>query len=142
VIVYNLHCPSGHEFEGWFKDMAAYDQQSGSGALSCPMCGGTKIEKSIMAPAVKGSATKAKGKAEPTPEQRAEMRRFMSGYRKFVEANSEYVGKEFAGEARKIHHGEAEERPIYGESTLAEAKELVEEGIKIAPVPLDPDELN
>jgi hypothetical protein len=140
VIVYNLHCTAGHEFEGWFKDMAAYDAQAASGALSCPVCGDTEVEKAIMAPAVKGSVTKAKG--VPTPEQRAEMRRFVAGYRKFVEANSEYVGKEFAEEARKIHHGESEERPIYGESTLAEAKELIDEGIKIAPVPPDPDELN
>ncbi len=142
MIVYNLHCKSGHEFEGWFKDMAAYDAQAKGGALSCPMCGDTKIEKSIMAPAVKGSATKAKGKDGPSPEQRAEIRHFVSGYRKFVEANSEYVGKTFPEEARKIHYGEAEERPIYGESTLAEAKELIEEGVKIAPVPPDPDELN
>lgn len=142
MISYNLNCSAGHEFEGWFKDIAAYDAQEKSGALSCPVCGDTKIGKAIMAPAVKGSVTKAKGKSETTPEQRAQMRQFIAGYRKFVQDNSEYVGKEFPEEARKIHYGETEERPIYGESTIAEAKELIEEGVKIAPMPPDPDELN
>jgi len=59
LITYRLICGEGHEFEGWFKSMAAFDEQADAGHLSCPVCGDTKIEKSIMAPAVKGSVTKA-----------------------------------------------------------------------------------
>ena len=142
MITYNLQCSEGHEFEGWFKDSATYESQAQDGALSCPICGDESITKAIMAPSVKGSVTKAKGAAEPTVEERNKLRQYVSGYRKFIEENADYVGKQFPEEARKIHYGDAEERHIYGESTLAEARELIEEGVKIAPVPPDPDELN
>jgi hypothetical protein len=142
VITYNLRCAMGHVFEGWFKDSATYESQASTGELSCPTCGDESISKAIMAPSVKGTVTKAKGASEPTPEQRAQLRQYVSGYRKFIQDNADYVGKQFPEEARKIHYGESEERHIYGESTVAEAKELIEEGVKIAPMPPDPDELN
>jgi hypothetical protein len=142
VIAYSLHCSEGHEFEGWFKDSAAFDSQAKEGDLSCPICGDQTISKAIMAPAVRGSVTKSKGHSEATPEQRAKLKQYVAGYRKFVQDNAEYVGKEFPEEARKIHYGESEERHIYGESTIAQAKELIEEGVQIAPMPPDPDELN
>ena len=68
------------------------------------------------------------------------MRQFMTGLRKYVQDNAEYVGPRFAEEARKIHYGETEERQIYGESTVKEAIELVEEGVDVAPLPPDLDE--
>ncbi len=142
MIAYHLHCAKEHEFEGWFANSAAFDDQLQAGTLTCPICGDTKIAKAIMAPAVKGSVTKAKGQSEPTPEQQAKLRHYMAGYRKFVEENAEYVGKQFPEEARKIHYGETEERHIYGESTLQEAKALIDEGVEIAPIPPKPDELN
>ena len=70
MITYNLACAKGHEFEGWFKDSAAYDSQESGGDLSCPVCGNAHVKKAIMAPAVKNSATKAKGKAEILPPQK------------------------------------------------------------------------
>jgi len=147
VITYNLACAKGHEFEGWFKNSAAYDSQEAEGALACPMCGDAHVKKAIMAPAVKTSVTKARGTTEialapgnvPDPQR---LRQFMAGYRKFIEENADYVGARFPEEARKIHYGEAEERHIYGQSTLKEARELIEEGIEIAPVPPDPGDLN
>jgi hypothetical protein len=147
VITYNLACTKGHEFEGWFKDSAAYEAQAGRGALACPLCGDVHVTKAIMAPAVRTSVTKAKGKTElvpgaaqaPDPQK---LRQFMAGYRKFIEENADYVGPRFPEEARKIHYGEVEERHIYGESTVAEVRELIEEGIEIAPVPPDPNDLN
>lgn len=142
MIVYSLACGEGHEFEGWFKDSAAYDSQAGAGKLACPACGNSAVTKAIMAPAVKNSVTKAKGASEPTPAERQQIRQFAAGFRKFVEDNADYVGPKFPEEARKIHYGEAEQRGIYGESTIAEAKELIEEGIDIAPMPPDPSELN
>jgi hypothetical protein len=142
LITYRLICGEGHEFEGWFKDSAAYDQQAKAGNLGCPLCGNAKIEKAIMAPAVKGSVTKAKGAKEATPAEQEKVRQFVTGFRKFVEENAEYVGRRFPEEARKIHYGESDERHIYGESTVAEAKELIEEGIEVAPLPPDPGDLN
>ena len=68
------------------------------------------------------------------------MRQFVTGLRKYVEENAEYVGRKFPEEARKIHYGETEERPIYGEASIEEAKELIEEGVDVAPLPPDLDE--
>jgi hypothetical protein len=136
MIVYNLRCRNSHEFEGWFKDVAAFDAQSAASKLVCPVCNSKKVGKAIMAPSVAGTR-----KADLTgPEEMRKMRQFMTGLRKYVQDNAEYVGPRFAEEARKIHYGETEERQIYGESTVKEAVELVEEGIDVAPLPPDLDE--
>ena len=97
-----------------------------------------------MAPALRKSAgdiPAAQAMPEAAPDAR-KIRQFMAGYRKFIEENAEYVGPKFPEEARKIHYGETEERHIYGESSLKDARELIEEGIEVAPVPPDPGELN
>ena len=135
MIVYNLRCGSGHEFEGWFKDSVAYDAQAADGKLMCPMCSSRKIEKAIMAPAVAGTKMSVSAK-----DELKKMRQFVSGMRKYVKENAEYVGPKFPEEARKIHYGEIEERHIYGEATLKEAKELIEEGVDVVPLPPDLDE--
>ncbi len=98
-----------------------------------------------MAPAVKTSVTKAKGarpRSRPSRDEQQKLRQFVAGFRKYVEENADYVGPKFPEEARKIHYGETEARHIYGESTVREAQELIEEGIEIAPLPPDPNELN
>lgn len=143
MIVYRLTCSSGHEFEGWFKDSRAFDAQAAKGVLECPICGDKTVSKAIMAPALRKSAegVPAQSMAKPAPDAQ-KIQQFMAGYRKFIEDNAEYVGPKFPEEARKIHYGETEERHIYGESSLKEARELIEEGIEIAPVPPDPGDLN
>jgi hypothetical protein len=138
VIVYSLSCAKGHEFEGWFKDSAAFDDQKKTGKLVCPTCNSRKVSKAVMAPAVSG--TKKKG--EPTAAEVRQMRQFMTGLRKHIEQNADYVGPDFAEEARKIHYGEVEHRHIYGEATVEEAKELVEEGVDVAPMPPDLSDVN
>ena len=143
MIVYSLICSSGHEFEGWFRDSNAFDAQAKKGALECPICSDRKVTKAIMAPALARSGEVAPPQALPTaPTDQQKLRQFMAGYRKFIEDNAEYVGPNFPEEARKIHYGETEERHIYGESSLKEARELIDEGIEIAPVPPDPGDLN
>jgi hypothetical protein len=101
------------------------------------------VNKAIMAPALRNSAGNAPAQpiSKPAPDSQ-KLRQFVAGYRKFIEENAEYVGPQFPEEARKIHYGEAEERHIYGESSLKEARELIDEGIEIAPVPPDPGDLN
>ncbi|MDE2134164.1 MAG: DUF1178 family protein [Alphaproteobacteria bacterium] len=135
MIVYNLRCDSGHEFEGWFKDGAAFDAQAAEGKLLCPMCDSRHVEKAIMAPAVAGTKKSVSAK-----DELKKMRQFVSGMRKYVKENADYVGPKFPEEARKIHYGETEERHIYGEATLKEARELIEEGVDVAPLPPDLDE--
>jgi len=111
------------------------DLQAATGKLVCPVCDSRKVDKAPMAPSVSGTK-----KTVLKAEQLKQMRQFMTGMRKYVQENADYVGKEFAEEARKIHYGESEERHIYGEASLAEAKDLVEEGIDIAALPPDLDE--
>jgi hypothetical protein len=135
VIVYNLRCKLGHEFEGWFRDSAAYDDQASEGKLVCPTCNSRRVEKAIMAPAV------STGDRAAAPDAR-KMRQFMTGLRKYVQENAEYVGPKFAEEARKIHYGESVDRHIYGETTMEEAKELVDEGVDVAPLPPDLESVN
>jgi hypothetical protein len=137
VIAFRLVCKDGHEFEGWFSNSEAYAAQAKAGDLVCPVCGNEDVTKAIMAPAVKTS------KARPeTASEQQKLKQFVAGFRKYVEENADYVGPKFPEEARKIHYGETEARHIYGESTVREAKELIEEGIEIAPMPPDPSDLN
>lgn len=134
MIAYSLRCHRGHEFEGWFRDSAAFDDQSSGGHLSCPSCSSVRIEKAIMAPAVSGTK---KTTARAKSAEARQLRQFATGLRKYVQENADYVGPNFAEEARKIHYGETPERHIYGEATPREAKELVEEGVDVAPLPPD-----
>jgi hypothetical protein len=137
VIVYNLRCRNAHEFEGWFRDSAAYDEQARNGSLTCPVCDSRKVEKAIMAPAVSGAK-----KQTTTADEAKKMRQFMTGLRQYVQQNADYVGPNFAEDARKIHYGEADHRHIYGEASIEEAKELLEEGVDVAPLPPDLDGAN
>ncbi len=132
MIAYSLRCHRGHEFEGWFRDSTAFDEQSGSGHVSCPACNSIRVEKAIMAPAVSGTKKSVRSRAEVQ-----QMRQFATGLRKYVQENADYVGPNFAEEARKIHYGETPDRHIYGEATHKEAQELVEEGVDVAPLPPD-----
>lgn len=138
MIVYSLKCVRDHEFESWFRDSKAFDEQAASGKLMCPVCTSRKVEKAPMAPALAGSGAERSS----VPDEMRKARQFMTGLRKFVEANAENVGKKFPEEARKIHYGETEHRHIYGEASLQEAKELVEEGVDVAPLPPDLSDAN
>jgi len=138
VITYSLRCHKGHAFDGWFRDSTAFDEQAAQGLLGCPSCNSVRIEKAVMAPAISGTKKGALSKAD----QAKTMRQFATGLRKYVQDNADYVGPDFAEEARKIHYGEAPERHIYGEATFEEAKELIEEGVDVAPLPPDVDSAN
>ena len=138
MIAYSLRCHRGHEFDGWFRDSTAFDEQSHSGHLSCPSCNSVRIEKAIMAPAVAGTKKTPRTR---TPDGR-QMQQFATGLRKYVVENADYVGPNFAEEARKIHYGETPDRHIYGEATHKEAQELQDEGVDVAPLPPDLNGVN
>ena len=143
MIVFDLKCPDNHRFEAWFKSSSAYAEQLNAGIVECPFCGSTDISKAPMAPNVptKGNArpdtapmVRGKGDAKLN-ELVEEAQKVFSKLRNHVEKNCDYVGDQFAEEARKIHYGEADDRGIYGESTLEETKSLIDEGIEILPLP-------
>jgi len=140
MIKYRLVCSQDHEFDGWFAGSKAFDAQVGDGEIACPICANTDIRKALMAPSV---VTSKRSKRHVTPSETVEqVQILMSKVRAHVESSFDYVGDQFADEARRIHYGEADEREIYGEATLDEAQELVEEGVPVAPLPLDPGKAN
>ncbi|MDD3837978.1 MAG: DUF1178 family protein [Phenylobacterium sp.] len=134
MIRYALACDAGHEFEGWFGSSSDFDDQSARGLLSCPVCESANVRKQIMAPAVAGTK-----RTRPEPAGRREMMmQALARIRAHVEENFDYVGDAFAGEARAIHEGRSEKRDIYGEASPAEVRELVEDGVPVAPLPPPP----
>ena len=136
MIRYALACEHEHEFEGWFGSSADYDDQQSKGLLECPVCASKAVRKQIMAPALSGVRKTAQDEAGP-PSQ-AMMMEAMGRLRRHVEDNFDDVGDGFATEARAIHEGRAEDRGIYGQATGAEVRELVEDGVPVAPLPPEP----
>ncbi len=148
MILYQLRCAKGHEFDSWFRNSETYDRQEKRGLLSCPSCGSAKVEKAIMAPRIgKGAAKRHRAAPAPEatapeppttavkPELPAAMQAMLSEVRRQVEANCDYVGPQFAEEARKIHYGERDKRGIYGETSDSEAEALRDEGIEFGRIP-------
>jgi hypothetical protein len=130
MICYQLVCKKNHSFECWFRDSAAYDKQEKKGLLVCPTCNSKNVSKAPMAPAVsKRSAL------SDVADQAREMQAWAARVREHLETNSEYVGEKFPEVARAIHYGDAEERIVHGEASLKEARDLIEEGIPVAPIP-------
>ncbi len=133
MILFNLRCAEGHDFEAWFRDGEAWEQRK-PGAVACPVCGGTEVVKAPMAPRI----GRHRGDAEAAPGLPAELVGQLRVLRKTIQDNCDYVGDRFAEEARKIHYGEKKPRDIYGEASQHEADELVEEGVIFQRVPTLP----
>ena len=148
MIVFDLRCPQSHVFEAWFGSSGAYEDQRARGLLSCPVCGDAEIVKAVMAPNVspKGnSRAVAKTDETPTPAAiKAAMKALAQAQAKALE-KSEWVGASFPERARAMHAGDVPAAPIHGQTSLAEAKSLIEEGVPVAPLPLPiipPDAVN
>jgi hypothetical protein len=136
MIKYALVCDLEHGFEGWFGASADYDDQHARGLLECPVCGSKAVRKQIMAPALAGVRRTAQDEAV-APAQ-AMMMEAMGKLRRHVEETFDDVGDAFAKEARDIHEGRAEQRGIYGQATPTEVRDLVEDGVPVAPMPPEP----
>ena len=154
MIVYDLICEQNHRFEGWFGSSADFADQRERGLLSCPNCGSVQISKAPMAPAVpaKGNTRADVSQEQSTPVSNQPMSpELQEAMVKLASAQAEalkkstWVGDKFAETSRKMHYGEADEKPIHGQASLEEAKSLVDEGIAVAPLPFPvapPDKLN
>lgn len=144
MIRFALTCDDGHEFDAWFSSGDSYDEQTEAGVIVCPTCGSAEVRKALMAPAVlRGrSAEPAPQSESPAEADGKQTYAFLKGLREHLQKNADDVGKNFPEEARKIHYGETEERNIYGEASLDEAKALQEEGIPALPLPKLPEEHN
>lgn len=153
MIVFDLICrPEGHVFEAWFGSSEDYDSQCERGLVQCPLCGALTVEKAVMAPRVgaKGNQRLPGARANSElvssdPEGVKRMLAAMAAAQKQILEQSEYVGDRFAEEARAIHLGDAEVRPIHGRATAEQSESLIDEGIAVAPLPfpvIEPDERN
>ena len=157
MIVFDLVCRTGgHRFEGWFASSAEFARQAEGGLVACPQCGASAIEKAPMAPTVgrKGNQHRAVPSSDPAPvplasgavpAPTAELLVALATLQAQALKDSRWVGSDFADQSRAMHYGEREVEAIHGKATLEEARELVEEGIAVLPLPLPvapPDELN
>lgn len=136
MIHFQLRCSNDHEFEAWFRSSTSFADQCNRGDVDCPVCGDITITKAMMAPNISTSKDVPDVCAEVRAREVAEqILNAANKLRQVVEDNCEYVGDNFAEEARAIHHGETEERDIYGETTDQEAEKLDEEGIDFTRLP-------
>jgi hypothetical protein len=157
MIRYNLRCDRGHAFESWFQSSSAYESQEKRELVSCPACGSVKVERAIMSPQI---VSKKRGdNAAPSPAaapaetaapastplmmaQERELRAKLKELRDHIVKNADNVGERFPNEARKMHYGDIEHRPIYGEASPEEARSLIDEGVEVSPLPVLPDDRN
>ena len=158
MIRYTLRCERGHGFESWFQSSSAYEAQEKRKLVNCPVCGSARIERAIMAPQIVGKRGREDAAPEPaatttevtapatsTPlmmAQERELRAKIKELRDHIVKNADNVGERFPNEARKMHYGDIEHRPIYGEATPDEARSLIEEGVEVSPLPVLPDNRN
>jgi hypothetical protein len=159
MIRYSLRCERAHEFESWFQSSSAYDSQIKRKLVTCPACGSAKVDKAIMAPQI--MSRKGRDSAPPAPSpapasvevtapgstplmmaQERELRAKLKELRDHIVKNADNVGERFPTEARKMHYGDIEHRPIYGEASPDEARSLIEEGVEVSPLPVLPEDRN
>lgn len=155
MIVFDLQCvPHGHRFEGWFGSSGEFTRQQEDGLVTCPTCGASDVAKAVMAPHVgrKGNqrpdprprpapdtavATPEAGpaaSAPPLPAEAVALIKAIATAQAEALKSSRWVGEDFAESARAMHYGEAEAEVIHGQATAEEARELLEEGVEVAPI--------
>lgn len=161
MIVFDLSCSNGHEFEGWFGSSGDFASQKERGLISCPQCGSEQVMKAPMAPAV-GRKGNQQAAARPRagesvadtdhqvangampPEVQQALFKLAEAQAKALE-KSRWVGKDFAETSRAMHYGEQDQEAIHGEASMEEAQRLIEEGIEVSPLPFPiapPEDLN
>ena len=136
MINYTLKCDQNHTFDSWFKSAEAFEMLVKKSMVVCSECGSTKITKAIMAPSV--STSRKTDNKHPKLEKKSKLKNDILELKKKIEANSEYVGNNFANEARSMYLGETPERSIYGEAKADDAKKLIDDGIPVMPLPFLP----
>ena len=136
MIKYTLNCNNGHQFDSWFSDSASFEKLRKKGHLECAICSSKKVEKSLMAPVVTPK------KKETLLSKQSALEKEIKALKQKIMATATDVGENFSAEARAMHYGEKEEKPIVGKTTIDEAKELAEEGIPFTPLPWSDDKVN
>ena len=137
MIVFNLNCSDcTSSFEGWFENTQDYNKQIRKGLLTCPSCNSTQIKKGLMAPNVSKKSNSKISKRNKSIASNVKK------LKKIIEKEFDYVGDKFTDEAKRIKYGEVKERAIYGEASIEQTKELIDEDIDVLPLPFSTKKTN
>ena len=137
MIVFNLNCTDCiFSFEGWFENTKDYNKQIKQGLVCCPSCNSINIKKGLMAPNV------AKKSNSKITKRNKSIASNVKKLKKIIEKEFDYVGDKFSEEAKKIKYGEVKDRAIYGEATIEQTKELMNEDIDVLPLPFSTKKTN
>ena len=139
MIKYTLTCNKGHQFESWFSNSDSFEKLKKKGHLECAICSSKEIEKSLMAPRITSTSSKKK---ETLISTQSALEREIAALKNKIKKTATDVGENFPSEARAMHYGEKEDKPIIGKTTLEEARDLAEEGIPFVPLPWNDDKVN
>ena len=139
MIKYTLNCKNGHEFDSWFSDSESFEKLKKKGHLECAICSSKEVEKSLMAPRI---TSDSEGKTKTLISAQSALEKEIRAMKKKIKTTAIDVGENFPTEARAMHYGEKEEKPIIGKTTIDEAKDLADEGIPFIPLPWSDDKVN
>lgn len=124
MIVFDLQCSGGcSTFEAWFRSNSEYEQQRSAALVECPHCQSSDVEKAPMAPRL------------PKKSQVGPLERLAALQAQMLK-DSRWVGDDFVDTARAMHCGELEPQQVHGNATVAQARELFDDGVPVAPLPL------
>ena len=136
MIKYNLLCKKCDlAFDSWFASSKEYDKLKKKKLLNCLRCGSLKVEKNLMAPKLITKNLSHNNEKKDLIRYK-KIKKTIREYQKFIKNNFNYVGENFAYEARSIHYNNKKKnKGIYGTASEQDLKELKEEGIDAQMVP-------
>lgn len=132
MIIYDLKCSKNHEFEGWFKDRAAFELQKEQSLILCPECNDTGVEIVPSLPMIRGREKKKNEDKYATLSRQQVMKQLDE----FIEKNFDDVGAEFSEVAIRIHEGSEDPRNIRGTTTQQDEEVLREKGVPFVKIPI------
>ncbi len=141
MIKYKLSCKNCKTiFDSWFSSSNEFDKLKKIKLLNCVSCNSNEIEKTLMSPQI---INKSKDKIKTYEDKKLKIfKNKMLEYQKFIKKNFNYVGDNFAYEARSIHYNKKKSKGIYGKANLDDIKHLKEEGIETQNIPWIEDKDN
>ena len=136
MIKYNLLCKKCDlAFDSWFASSKEYDKLKKKKLLNCLGCGSLKVEKNLMAPKFITKNLSHNNEKKDLIRYK-KIKKTIREYQKFIKNNFNYVGENFAYEARSIHYNNKKKnKGIYGTASKQDLKELKEEGIDAQIIP-------
>ena len=142
MIKYRLICKDcENTFDSWFSSSKDYERLMKKKFLNCHICNSLNVEKTLMSPSV--FISKNKDMIDVEEKKNKEIKKTIFEYQEFIKKNLDYVGDNFAYEARLIHYKNKKAiKGIYGSATKEDLKELREEGVETEMIPWIKESIN